>query len=91
MVPFINHMLKSPGMFAMHYYEKRFSLAELQEQLEAKSTKTCTQLCQQQAAKYKHYNVNIKVMHTSEVHKELQSYTTEEKDTYGLSSQKIRN
>lgn len=30
-------------------------------------------------------------MHTSEVHKELQSYTTEEKDTYGLSSQKIRN
>lgn len=84
-------MLKSPGMFAMHYYEKRYSLAELQGQLEAKSTKTCTQICQHQAAKYKHYKVNIKVMHTSEVHKELQSYTTEEKDTYGLSSQKIRN
>lgn len=78
-------------MFAMHYYEKIYSLAELQGQFEAKSTRTCTPICQHQAAKYKHYNVNIKVMRTSEVHKELQSYTTEKKDTYGLSSQKIRN
>lgn len=83
-------MLKSPGMFAMYYYEKIYALAELQGQSEAKSTKASTQICQRQAAKY-NYNVNIKVMHTSEVHQELQSYTTEEKDTYGLSSQKIKN
>lgn len=55
-------------MSAMHYYEKIYSLAELQGQFEAKSTKTGTQICEYQAAKYKHYNVNIKVMHTSEVH-----------------------
>lgn len=61
-------MLKIPGMSAMHYYEKIYSLEELQGQFEAKSTKTCTQICQHQAAKYKHYNVNVKVMHTSEVH-----------------------
>lgn len=61
-------MLKCPGIFAMHCYERMYSLAELQGQFEANSTKTCTQIWQHQAAKYKHYNVNIKVMHTSEVH-----------------------
>lgn len=60
-------MLKSPSVFAMYYCEKIYSLAELQGQFEAKSTKACTQICQHQAAKY-NYNVNTKVMHTSEVH-----------------------
>lgn len=44
MVPFIYHMLKSPGMFAMHYYEKIYSLAELQGQFKAKSTKMYSNL-----------------------------------------------
>lgn len=39
------------------------SHAELQGQFETKSTEACSQICQHQAAKQKHYNVNIKIMH----------------------------
>lgn len=38
MVPFIHHMLESPGVSAMCYYEKINSLAEHQGQSETRST-----------------------------------------------------
>lgn len=54
---------EKPRLFAMYYYEKIYSPAELQGQFEAKSTKACTQICQHQAAKYNYKLISRSCTH----------------------------